>query len=267
LYIVIFLLYNYNGWYKRSFDYAKGKKPNRVFVYFEASNYQTDVYLNGKKLGVHIGGFTPFYFEITDLLKESDNFLVVKVDNKRKKEGVPTLNTDWWNYGGITRDVKLIETSNTFIEDYFIQLDPDNNKRIMGELTLNGNNKNQKKIQISIPELNIEKSFDTDENGKFAIEITSYKIKYWSLENPYLYDVIIKTEEDKITDQIGFRTIRTKGSQILLNGQPIFLKGNFYSRRKSDKWWKRAFYRRCPTIIKMDTGLGVQLHPFGSLST
>ncbi|BAO76717.1 sugar-binding domain-containing protein [Winogradskyella sp. PG-2] len=90
-------LFYYEGtvWYKKLFDYSVSKSSNRVFVYFEASNYETDVYFNGKKLGKQIGGFTPFNFEVTNLLKEKDNFLVVKVDNKRKKEGVPTLNTDW----------------------------------------------------------------------------------------------------------------------------------------------------------------------------
>ncbi|MEL7222831.1 MAG: sugar-binding domain-containing protein, partial [Bacteroidota bacterium] len=102
-------LFYYEGsvWYKKSFDYTKAEASNRVFVYFGAINYQADVYLNGKKLGRHIGGFTPFNYDITELLKPTDNFLILKVDNKRSKEGVPTLNTDWWNYGGITRDVKL----------------------------------------------------------------------------------------------------------------------------------------------------------------
>ena len=133
-------LFYYEGtvWYKKSFDYIKTTDSNRVFVYFEAANYQTDVYFNGKKIGKHLGGFTPFNFEITKLLKEKDNFLVVKVDNKRKKEGVPTLNTDWWNYGGITRDVKIVEVADTFIQDYFIQLNPENNKVINGFVKLNG---------------------------------------------------------------------------------------------------------------------------------
>lgn len=220
-------LFYYEGtvWLKRSFDYLKSKKTNRIFLYFEASNYQTDVYLNGKKLGQHVGGFTPFNFEVTDLIKEEDNFLIVKVDNKRKKDAVPTLNTDWWNYGGITRDVALIETSETFVKDYFIQLDPNNNQRIRGELTLNGRHKKQQSVRISIPELALKKRFITDETGSISFEITSNKIQYWSTENPYLYDVIIETEEDKITDQIGFRTIKTEGAQILLNGQPLFLKG------------------------------------------
>jgi beta-glucuronidase len=219
------LYYEGTVWLKKSFNYTKSKITNRVFVRFEASNYETDVYLNGKKLGKHIGGFTPFNFEVTDLLKDEDNFLVVKVDNKRKKEAVPTLNTDWWNYGGITRDVKLIETGGTFVEDYFIQLHPNNTNQIFAELTLNGKNKGQKKVQISIPALKVKKSFTTDEDGQLSIELISKKIKYWSLESPFLYDITISTDEDQITDQIGFRSIKTNGSDILLNGQSIFLKG------------------------------------------
>ncbi len=220
-------LYYYEGtvWYKKSFDYDTSKATNRVFVYFEAANYQTDVYLNGKKLGTHVGGFTPFNFEITHLLKEKDNFLIVKVDNKRKKEAVPTLNTDWWNYGGITRNVQLIETPETFIEDYFIQLDPENNTHILGDITLNGTNTQQQEVHIDIPQLGIKKTLYTDENGTLSVDLTSNNIRYWSIEDPFLYDVTLTTQDDTITDQIGFRTIKTKGADILLNDQPIFLKG------------------------------------------
>lgn len=220
-------LYYYEGtvWYKKSFHYKLAKKTNRVFLYFDASNYQTDVYLNGMKLGAHVGGFTPFNFEVTDYLKEKDNFLVVKVDNKRKKEGVPTLNTDWWNYGGITRDVKLIEISENYVQDYFIQLNPKDNKKIIGKVVLNGANVSQEAVQIIIPELKINKEFTTDQNGEVSFEIISKKIQYWSTDKPYLYDVIIQTREDEIRDQIGFRTIATKGSKILLNGEEIYLKG------------------------------------------
>ncbi len=220
-------LFYYEGtvWFKTDFNYLKAKNNNRVFIYFEAINYQADVYLNGKKIGQHIGGFTPFNFEITDLLKTTDNFLVVKVDNKRKKEAVPTLNTDWWNYGGITRGVKLIETSNTFIEDYIVQLNPDNNSKIKGEITLNGSIKSNQKITIEIPELKLKKTVTTNQSGTANFDIKAKNITYWSLENPYLYTVTISTNTEKITDQIGFRSIRTKGSDILLNGKSIFLKG------------------------------------------
>jgi len=220
-------LFYYEGtiWYKKSFDYSKAKKSNRVFVYFGASNYQTDVYLNGKKLGHHVGGFTPFNYEVTNLLKDVSNYLIVKVDNKRRKEGVPTLNTDWWNYGGLTREVKLIETSGKFIQDYFIQLDPENRENINGYVKLNGKNVDKQRVQVTIQELGISEEIITDNEGVALFEIVSGNIKYWSLEDPHLYKVIIQTQEDEITDEIGLRSIKTKGKLILLNEEKIFLKG------------------------------------------
>lgn len=220
-------LYYYEGsvWYKKSFDYQKKNAENRVFLYIGASNYKTDVYLNGQKLGKHIGGFTPFQFEVSHLLKQVENFVIIKVDNTRKKNGVPTLNTDWWNYGGITRDVKLIETSNTFIADYTLHLNPTNQNLIIGKGELDGTEKANKQVRISIPELNLAKNITTDANGKFEFELASNKIEYWSPSAPKLYAVKLNTAEDTLEDKIGFRTIATKNSDILLNGNPIFLKG------------------------------------------
>jgi beta-glucuronidase len=219
-------LFYYEGtiWYKKSFNYTKSDNENRVFIYFGASNYETHVYLNGKKLGKHIGGFTPFQFEVTHLLEEQ-NFVIVKVDNKRKKEGVPTVNTDWWNYGGITRDVKLIETGSTYIADYHIYLSNEDNRLIKGVITLNGDDKSNKKIALAIPELGIEKEMKTDNNGKSEFALNVKNLQCWSPSSPKLYDVTLSTDDDKITDQIGFRTIQTRGADILLNGESIFLKG------------------------------------------
>ncbi len=149
------LLY-YEGtiWYRKLFEYSKKDPSNRVFIYFGAANYETDVYLNGKKLGKHIGGFTPFNYEITGILRTGQNSVVVKVDDKRRREGVPTLNTDWWNYGGITRDVMLVELPETFISDYCVQLAKGREDMISGYVRLNGNNRAQK-IRLEIPELKV----------------------------------------------------------------------------------------------------------------
>ncbi len=220
-------LFYYEGtaWYKKSFDYQKKKNTNRVFLYFDAVNYKAEVYLNGKKLGTHTGGFTPFNFEITGLIKEKENFIIVKVDNKRLKEGVPTLNTDWWNYGGITRDVRLVEVGENYIEDYFIQLDLQSKDKLAGYIKLNGQNISGKQIRITIPELKIDQTIFSSEEGKASFEIKAGEIKYWSPENPYLYSVTISTNEDEVIDQVGFRSIKTEGQNILLNDKEIFLKG------------------------------------------
>lgn len=217
-------LFFYEGtvWYKKSFDYAR--RPNtRLFVYFGAANYVADVYLNGERLGQHEGGFTPFNFEITKLVKDKDNFLVVKVDNKRRRDAVPTLMTDWWNYGGLTREVKLIETPETFIQDYFIQLEKGSRNRIIGWVKLDGSRLKQK-ITIRIPEAGISQTFTTDGGAQLRIDFTA-NLRLWSPENPKLYDVTIEAETDRVTDAIGFRSLETRGADILLNGKPVFLRG------------------------------------------
>ena len=216
------LLYEGTIWYKRSFDYEK--KPNtRVFVYFGAANYMADVYLNGEKLGRHEGGFTPFNFEITKLVHEKANSLIVKVDDQRRRDAVPTLNTDWWNYGGLTREVKLIETPATFVHDYFIQLRKGSRDQITGWVKLDGDRLNQK-VTVRIPGAGVSHSVNTDANGYAEISFNA-NLTLWSPENPKLYDVAVEAETDRVHDLIGFRSIETRGSDILLNGRPIFLRG------------------------------------------
>ncbi|WP_338359586.1 glycoside hydrolase family 2 protein [Yeosuana marina] len=219
------LLY-YEGtiWYKKSFDYQISNPSNRLFLYFGAVNYKAEVYLNGHKLGTHIGGFTAFNYDISSIVKPKNNYLVVKVDNKRSKEAVPTINTDWWNYGGITRDVKLIEEPQSFIQDYSIQLKKGNNSIISGFVKLNNVSKKEK-VTISIPELNINKTIEISTNNDIEFEVKAKNIQYWSPQSPKLYAVYIKTDYQTLEDQIGFRTIEVKGPKILLNGNPVFLKG------------------------------------------
>jgi beta-glucuronidase len=219
-------LFYYEGtvWYRRTFNYVKSKPENRVFVYFGAANYESDTYLNKKKLGKHIGGFTPFQYEITQLVKDSSNSLVVKVDNKRKREGVPTLNTDWWNYGGITRDVMIVEEPETFISDYFIQLKKGSFNQVQGYVKLDGSRKHQK-INIEIPELKTNVEFITNDQGEATIDFLLKKPELWTPEKPKLYKVIVSSETDKVAENIGFRSLEVKGTGILLNGSPIFLRG------------------------------------------
>ena len=218
-----FKWYEGTMWYRKKFSYQKQEGNNRVFLHFGAVNYYSKVFLNGEKLGENIGGFTPFQFEITDKLKE-ENSLVVYVNNNRKPEGIPTVNTDWFNYGGITRDVVLIETPGTFIEDYFVQLNPDNARELTGYIQLNGVVSDQE-ITIEIPEAGVKFTTQTNTEGKAEFTKKIKKLRYWTPEDPKLYTVNIHSETDLVTDQIGFRTIKTDGPDILLNGKSVFLRG------------------------------------------
>lgn len=217
-------LYYYEGtvWYRNIFDY-KPAPDKRVFVYFGAANYDAAVGLNGKKIARHVGGYTPFNVEVTGMLKEEGNSLIVKVDNKRHTDGVPTLNSDWWNYGGLTRSVLLVETPMTFIRDYSVQLKQDNPKMVEGWVRLDGEQSEQD-VVVEIPELKSKVTVRTDKDGYASFEM-KVKPQYWCPENPKLYDVILSSETDSVKDSIGFRTIETRGTEILLNGEPVFCKG------------------------------------------
>ncbi len=209
-------------WYKKQFRYTK-REDKRLFLYFGAVNYLADVYLNGEKIGSHEGGFTPFQFEITNKVKAGNNTVIVKVNNQRKENGLPGVGYDWFNFGGITRDVGLIETNHVFIEDYFIQLKKGSLNSVLGWVQLNGTAKTNQKIIIRIPELNFNYKTKADDKGFANIEFSS-KFTLWSPENPKLYKVVIESETDAVEDSIGFRSIEVKGSEILLNKKPIFLK-------------------------------------------
>lgn len=217
------LYYEGTVWYEHDFDFHP-QPDKKYFLRFNAINYDAYVSLNDKKLGVHAGGFTPFEFDVTKLLHDGNNFIVVKVNNTRKKENVPTDNFDWWNYGGITRDVLLVEEPTTFIKDYKIQLAKNDLRTITGYVQLDGDHLSQE-IKINIPEAGLQTTVTTDANGKATFTIPVKSLSYWSPENPKLYKVIITSNEDEVNDEIGFRTIEAKGTDILLNGKPIFLRG------------------------------------------
>ncbi len=225
-----FTYYEGTIWYKKSFD-CQPVQGNRYFIYFGAVNYRADVYLNGKKLGMHKGGFTPFNFEIpAGLLKEKGNFLVVKVDNKRYSDEVPTLNTDWWNYGGITRNVCLVELPQSFIQDFVLQLKrplagkaPGASPDAYGWVKIN-NPQAGETITVEIPELKLKKQF-TSTGQTTALNLKLSKLQLWSTETPKLYKVIVSTKNNRVEDQIGFRTIEALGKQVLLNGKPVFMRG------------------------------------------
>ena len=217
-------LFFYEGtvWFKKSFQ-AVPMQDYRTLLYFGAVNYDCHVWVNGKKAGHHVGGFTPFNYDISDLLIEGENTIIVKVDNKRHAEDVPTQIFDWWNYGGITRDVKLIKVPPVYLEDYNLQLTSLEGRRLSFSVKLNKPEADHT-VTLSIPELKIKKTIKTAADGTASVNMKA-KPQLWSPENPKRYQVEITLDNSTISDSIGFRMIETRGKQILLNGQPIFLKG------------------------------------------
>jgi beta-glucuronidase len=217
-------LFLYEGpvWYRKLFSYRK-REHIRAFIYFGAANYKATAYLNGKKVGEHQGGFTSFNFEVTDQIRDGENVLVVEVNNQRLKDGVPSTNTDFWNYGGLTRDVSLAEVPETFIQDYVVQLAKGSLSDISGWVLMNGASQNSQ-VTLEIPEAGIKKVISTDGAGYGEFRIPS-GVQLWSPENPKLYKVLLSAGGATVTDEIGFRSIEARGAKLFLNGKPILLRG------------------------------------------
>lgn len=217
------MFYEGTVWYHKNFTLKKA--PNkRYIVNFGAVNYQAIVYVNGVKIGSHEGGFTSFQFDITQQLNKGDNFIVVKVDNRRERDQIPTINTDWWNYGGITRGVSILELPETYLADYSIGLSKDNNSVITGSIKIEGQVNTNDKVTLLIPELSINKKISVNKSGEASFTLNQQPT-LWNPKAPKLYDVALQYNGEEIQDKIGFRTIEVDGDDIKLNGQSMFLRG------------------------------------------
>ena len=215
----------YNGlvWFQRHFT-AHLPAGRRAFLRFGAVDYRAHVFLNGHYVGEHEGGFTPFSFEVTKLLRDGDNRLTVGADSERTAEDLPPPVTDWENYGGITRPVNIVVTPETYIDDAWIRIARDG--RIAATVKLDGETAAGHEVRVRIPELGFALSGRTAPDGSWTAEAPLPRsLKRWSPESPRLYDVRFESGEDSVADRVGFRTIEVRGHDIILNGKPIFLRG------------------------------------------
>jgi beta-glucuronidase len=211
-------------WYEKTFDHDVHAAGGRTFLRFGAAAARAIVWLNGERLGEHEGGFTPFAFEVTGRLKPRGNFVVVKVDNTRRREAIPTVNTDWWNYGGLTRGVRLVETPAVFVRDAAVQLSRDKTGEVAGWVQVDGA-RGPTAVTVEIPDAHARGAATTDAAGRAAFHFPA-ELARWSPERPTLHDVTITAAGgDRVREAIGFRTIEARGHDILLNGKPIFLRG------------------------------------------
>ncbi len=217
----------YDGlvWFRRHFDNI-GKANERAFLNFEAANYKLEAWVNGKKVGLHEGGFTSFAFEITEFLKEHDNQITISVDCKHDVKSIPPPITDWDQYCGINAPISVVYTPQTFISEIkFFQ--PPRAAQYNGiSIRTNGPTNSSQEMTVSIPELGDIYNVATGANGTYNFyDFCRLNAKKWSPENPKLYEVIFKFGDDELHEHFGCRKISTRNWQILLNDKPIFLKG------------------------------------------
>jgi len=220
-----------SGVYTRTFRYIPKTKGERLLLRFEGSSYRTTVFLNGKIVGTHDGASTPFNADISDAV-ETENRIVVVADARRSPVRVPTDNTDWFNYGGIYRDIYLVRVPPVYIKDWFVRLAPDGTySTILADVTVasavNDRAQANGTACLQIPGLSIKQEIAI-RDGKGEAKIPA-KPELWSTDNPKLYDVSISFGSggatDTVNDRIGFREIKANGHEITLNGKKIFLSG------------------------------------------
>ena len=244
-------------WYARKFGINK-KSDENLFLYFGAVNYRCRVYLNGTLIGSHEGGFTPFQFNVTNVVKEGGNFLAVEVDNTRTADAIPALSFDWWNYGGITRDVMLVHTPKNYIRDYFIQLDKYDSDRVHAEVQLSAQNAGQL-VKIEIPELKIANKVFTDGTGLAKATFRVRNLERWSPQAPKLYQVIVSSEVDEVKEYIGFRNLYVKNTQIYLNDSPVFMKSIGLHEEISQRQGRAYSEQDAIALLSEAKGLGVNM--------
>lgn len=210
-------------WYARHFNFTP-TGHQRHFLYFAGVSNRCKVYLNGQLIATHEGAFTPFQVEVSDKLISGDNLLVLAVNNTRRVDAIPAMSFDWWNYGGITRDVMLVTLPDTYISDYFIRLDKHRSDLLLADVSLSRPVAGQR-IVVTIPGAGVKMQLTTDANGVASGRLSVRKLQRWSPDKPTLYATTITAPNDTVTEQIGFRNINVEKTKVLLNGQPVFLRG------------------------------------------
>lgn len=216
---------HYHGlvWYQRRFD-APAEAGARQVLSFGAVDYRATIYLNGQEVCRHEGGFTGFACEVTGMLRPTGNRIVVGVDSERDAKSVPPPVTDWEDYGGITRSIRLLTLPETFIDDAWVRMGRDG--RIHADIRIDGPAQANQAVALRIAALGLNLNGTTDANGHLRMSAAApRRMERWSPENPRLYDVEITSGADRWRDRIGFRTVRVEGTRVLLNDKPVFLRG------------------------------------------
>ena len=226
------------SWYKKNLSLSE-IDPNKLYkLYFEGSNITTKVYVNGKEAGGHIGGYIGFTIDITNYIVSGNNEIAVRVDNSYNPEIIPSQKSDFFIYGGITRDVWLLSMAKNHIEK--IKITTPNVSEKVANLSIIATlapTSSQSKFTYSAQLFNPKGKVIATKKGDFTGESTTIlfdKIKnpeLWDTKNPNLYSATISLSEngktiDEVSDKVGFRWFEFKDNgPFFLNGKRLLIRG------------------------------------------
>jgi hypothetical protein len=252
-----YLDYEGLAWYRRAFTIPPEAKGAHLRLHFEAAFYLARVWLNGEYLGQHEGGYTPFEFDVSSVARAGgQNVLAVQVDNLRAVDRIPAVlnpswSFDWYNYGGITRDVSLEITSQAYIArqqvvstPHLTGMDEADSATVIATITI----KNTSSVMLNgtlqanlleeaggqpalAAPVSSPVSVRPGESNIVSLTATLVNPELWHFDHPNLYrwSASLIAVDGKVlhTDEvaIGVRSLELKAGQFYLNGESVRLVG------------------------------------------
>ena len=242
------------GWvfYQRNISVPAYVKSQRIVLRCAAVTHFAKIYLNGKLICEHKGGFLPFEVELNDVLEDGDNLLTIAVNNVidystlpvggkanmmsglmggvgQSDSGKPQNNPnfDFFNYCGITRPVKIYTTPKTYIHDITVTSDIDFGKAVPSatlhyEVDIEGADKDNTACKVEVFDAEGKKVAEAD---GISGEIKLDTVRLWQPLNAYLYRIKVTAGEDVYTLPYGVRSVRVDGIRFLINEKPFYFKG------------------------------------------
>lgn len=245
-------------WYARPFE-ARAIPGRRSVLHFAGVSYRATVYLNGHEIASHEGSFTPFEVDVTDFLSsDGKNFLVVEANNRRTPDAIPAEAFDWWNYGGITRDVLLLDLPERHVSDYTVRLAPGTSDIVEAEVVLS-KPEGGVPVDVAIPSLKSKVTLTTDADGRATGRFRAKGLKLWAPGAPVLYDVVVASPADTVTERIGFRTLGVDGTKILVNGRPEFMRSISFHEEIPQRRGRACTMQDAVQLVGEAEALGVNM--------
>jgi len=225
---------NYTGSYRRTFELPADWKGQEVFFHVGSATSNLSVWVNGKFVGYSEDSKVAAEFNITKYLKKGQNLIAMQV--MRWCDGSYIEDQDFWRFTGIAREVYLYARPKVHVEDFFINADLKNDYQegvLSGEIKIAQAKGKTVELQLIDPQGEQVRQTSTTmfNNGPLTFRFeTLGQVKAWTAETPNLYTLIMTLKQgDKVLEvirqRIGFRHIEIKGGQLLVNGQPILIKG------------------------------------------
>lgn len=210
------------AWYTRMVERPDTPDGARIVLRVGAAAHAARIFVEGEYVGGHLGGSTPFFIDLTGHLADGSNRLQIQVDNRRRTDGVPMHHFDWFNYGGLHREVALLVLPIVHIKSVRLDLaDAADLRGIRASVVLNAPVDTAARLEIA--ELGIDAVIQiTGGTGNVVIDA---RPDLWSPEVPRLYDCTVTCGEDIVRERIGFRAVAVIDGEITLNGTPVWLRG------------------------------------------